>query len=149
MKNYIFEQDNNFGDKLLLVLTAEEENHALSLVKEFIIKNTDSKETSYKKRIEYIKSIIEEEKLNLLKNFKNKKLDSKELIFYLEEKTIIYNKETLYSINNFLSNKNLYDKFGKQAENQTYIYFFENEPFILKEIDSNETGVVFTNFIRK
>ncbi len=144
MKLFTFRQENCFGDTISLVVSAENEENALSEIKKWILKNTKSREDMYKSSYNYMSKAIKKEKRKIMALEEHERTLRDNL---LNRKTWS-DKDGTYSINDFDNEElNLYDKFGQSEARDTYIWTFENKSYSLKEMSFEDQGVLTSQFI--
>jgi len=147
MKVYQFEQSNNFGDTLSMIINAENEQDAKDQVKKFIIEKTNSPEKAYSEEVEYVKNSFEkvirrvqDYIINYPEQVNHKKLS------YAEK--ILCTSGTCYSIDDYLADpEGLCKIFAEEDSKRTYLWFFENEEYLLEELCPTERGIVSYDFI--
>ena len=51
-----------------------------------------------------------------------------------------------FSISDFLRDETLYEKFAEQKARDTYLWYFENKEYELKEVEEDKKGIVNYSF---
>jgi len=130
MNIYVFDQSNDFGDTISMTLTARDKQHALEMIREFIIDNTDSYDKTYKSKYESMKITFEYE-------IKQTNYDKK---FYIGKKH--------YSVADYMENKHkVLDEFATDEARDTYVWFFDNKPYNLTKHETRNSAIISYDFI--
>ena len=130
MNIYAFDQSNDFGDALSITLTARDKQHALEMIREFIIEETDSYDKIYKSEYESMKTAFECEI---------------ERANYDEE---FYTGGKHYSVANYMEDKHqILSEFATNEARDTYIWFFDNEPYNLTKHETRNSAIISYDFI--
>ena len=154
MKIFNFKQDNNFGDRLEMTISAESEEQAKGLIRQYIVENTEPMEESYKSSVEYIKSSFSKELKNVQKYISECPSYGKDKDSIDREEQNMMNEEKFcsgikcYSINEFLADEDrILQEFGDKDAKRTYSWTFDNEPYALYEVKSEEPKIISTTFV--
>jgi len=145
MKRFRFEQDNSFGDTLVLDLNASDINEAREIVREFIKDNTSSMSEVFKEEVQYMKEMVEEQ-IERCKRFHESEIDEMPELA-LNHKYWVCGKKQV-SIQDYLNNPEQFlNDFGLDASKNTYIWTFDNCEYFLEEINTEIKGVQFSQFV--
>jgi len=154
LKTFIFKQDNSFGDRLEMTINASTKKNALVFIREYIIASTNSMKKSYNEQIDYVSERVQERIQNNKKYIDDCPSYGKEPRGIAQEAEYLYTEKFLctngvcYSLKDFEENGIVVlDYFGADAAKRTYIWTFDNEDYILDEIEQKEAGVISTTFV--
>jgi len=147
MNYFLFEQENDFDDKLSMTIAANSEDEAKELIKGYIFKNTISPKEGYEQGMKSIRSKVEDGRKHWegLKEKKGKEHPDF-FKFMFSDKAYWLTGTERYSIDDFDEDDSLYELFAERDSMRTYLWHYENKPYKLKEF-YDKKGIVKVDFI--